>query len=98
MKKLPDLKVGAYPWKTVNKVLPDNIMGYCDTERKEIQLNSNRNVSYFTLLQAYVHEAFHTVESVYLTESLDEDVIDQLAEGWTQLMLDNPKFVRLFLD
>ena len=101
MTKFPDLKIGSHKIKVRTSTnRQDGMLGMYSHHNKQIQLFPMEDSLESVDLQVYMHEVIHALEDIYVggLGTLEEHEVDQLAEGFCQIMTDNPKLRRLFGD
>ena len=93
--KIPSqVKVGGHTYKVIRdyefKELTDTA-GQCDHEYLEIRLNRKRSDTIYLWL---VHEIIHAINRIYNMNKLDEETVTRLAQGFYQVILDNPEIFK----
>ena len=86
--KVPsELKVGGHTFRVVTNsdLSSDGIRAHIDYKRLVISIHPNKPDS--AKSQAFIHEAIHSIDLIYLNRQIDnENIVEPLAEGLWQIL------------
>jgi hypothetical protein len=96
---IKQLKIGGHIYKVLCPYVfkeSNNLRGQCDSDLNELRLkdtDSGGNLLAESSLEAsFVHEIIHAIDVVYNNDSLNDDVVERLAQGLLQVLKDNYNF------